>query len=228
VLRKEKTVMPEPNEATPVTPPKITFSAEQQTKVDELIRESMGRAGNEARATAARLEAEAVVLRAELAALRGDRSGLEKESKNAKAELAKVKKQAVIAEAASRHGFVDVGQVSKLTADEIVLDADKNQFHVVGEDGKVRVGLDGSTPINLDTYFSEFAAKNSHLVRSTVRPGIGSSTDARPHSPQTDIQKLKAIFGKGSDSRKANEIGVNNPQLYKQMRREARALGIIP
>jgi hypothetical protein len=34
---------------TPVTPPaKVTFTAEQQAKVEEIIKQSMGRAGGEA------------------------------------------------------------------------------------------------------------------------------------------------------------------------------------
>jgi predicted nuclease with TOPRIM domain len=210
------------------TPPaKITFTSEQQTKIDEIIREAQGRAGNEARATAARLQAESEVLKAELATLRGDKSGLEKESKTAKQELAKVKKQAVITEAASKHGFFDVKQISKLVGDEIVFDPDKNQFHIIGEDGSPRVGLDGSTPLSLDAFFQEFAAKNSHLVRSAVKNGVGS-TENTHYVTTNQRSRLTEIFGKGSNSQKANALGVADPQLYKQMRREAKSLGIIP
>jgi hypothetical protein len=231
-MPEQTPVQPE-GQAPPVK--KIEFSPEMQVKIDSLIREAMGRAGREAREQAAKLQEEkdaaiaaAEVLKSELATLRGDKSGLEKESKTVKQELAKVKKQNAIQDAASKHGFVDVGQVSKLVGDEIVYDSTKNQFHVVDEHGTVRTGLDGSTPLTLDSFFQDFANRNGHLVRGTVKPGVGSSTDARPYSPQTDAQKLKAIFGKGSSSKAANDMAMQNPQLYKQMRREARALGIIP
>lgn len=62
--------MSEQTPGTPETPAKIIFTPEQQIKIDEIIREAQGRAGNEARATAARLAAEAEVLKAELAAYR--------------------------------------------------------------------------------------------------------------------------------------------------------------
>jgi hypothetical protein len=228
------------SEQTPVTPEptppaKVTFTAEQQSKIDELIRAAMGRSARDIREQAAKLQEEkdaaiaaAEVLKSELAALRGDKSGLEKESKTAKQELAKVKKQALLAEAASKHGFVDAKQVTKLVDDQIVFDPASNQFHVINEDGSVRTGLDGSTPLSLDTYFSEFAAQNSHLVRGTVRAGVGSGENARPYAPTTQIDTLKAIFGKGSSSQKANQIAMADPLRYKQLRREARAAGLIP
>ncbi len=228
--------MPEPNEVkTPdQTPPKITFSPEQQTKIDEIIRESMGRAGNEARATAARLEAEAEVLRAEVARLRGDREGLEsnlsvkeKEAKSARAETIAVKKQNAIQAAATEHNFFNPGVVSKLTEDKIQWNADKQKFIVLGDDGSERLGVDGNS-LTVSAFLKEFGVSNSYLVRGDVKTGVGSAENARPYSPQTETQKLKAIFGKGSDGRLANETAMRNPQLYKQMKREARSLGLIP
>lgn len=46
---------------------KVVFDDKQTARVNELIREAQGRAGNEARATAARLETEAATLRQQLA-----------------------------------------------------------------------------------------------------------------------------------------------------------------
>jgi hypothetical protein len=218
--------MPEPNEAILVTPPKITFSAEQQTKVDELIRESMGRAGNEARATAARLEAEAVVLKAELAALRGDRSGLEKETKTAKQELLKLKKEAIFADAASKHGFVDPKQVTKLVSEDIVFVPEKNTFHIVNEDGSVRTGLDGS-PLGLDAFFQDFANRNGHLVRGTVKPGVGSRENQLPTPAVGERERLSKLFGRGSDAVACNRLAISDPAEFKKQRLLAKSYGLI-
>lgn len=227
--------MPEPNEE------KVVFDEAQQRKVDFLIRESMGRAGSEARATAARLEAEMITLRNELAAAKDaaeaeaeGRVGLEtsltvreKEAKAARAETIAVKKQNAIQAAATEHNFFNPQVVSKLTEDKIQWNSEKSKFIVLGDDGSERLGADGNS-LTVSAYLKEFAQSNSYLVRGDVKPGVGSSENARPYSTTSERDKLKAIFGPGSDSQKANRIGVENPQLYRQMKREARALGIIP
>ena len=217
------------------TPPaKITFTAEQQVKVDSLLREAMGRSARDIREQAAKLQEEkdaalaaAEVLKVELTALRGDKSGLEKESKTAKQELAKVKKQALIAEAASKHGFVDAKQVTKLVGDEIVFDADRNQVHVVGEDGSVRTGLDGSTPLSLDAYFADFANRNPHLVRGTVLSGVGSRENQIPQPAIGEREKLAKLFGPRSDGRACNQLALSDPAEFKRQRYLARRYGLI-
>jgi hypothetical protein len=217
------------------TPPaKVTFSPEQQAKVDQLIRESMGRAGNEARATAARLEAEAAVLRGEVARLTGDKSGLEttleakqREATSAKAETIAVRKQNAITEAGAKYNFYNPAQLAKLTGDEITWDG--KQFVVLGSDGTPRVGLDGSTPLSVDEFFKEFATKNPHLVKGDVKPGIGSrEAQQPPHRTLGEREKLAQYFGKGSSSQKANALALESPQLYRQYKREAKNLGLIP
>src|SRR6266404_9005562 len=214
--------MPEPNAE------KVVFDAAQQKKVDELIRESMGRAGNEARATAARLETEMITLRSELAAAKETakadaegRAGLEssltvreKEAKAARDETIAVKKQNAIQAAATEHNFFNPGVVSKLTEDKIQWNADKQKFIVLGDDGSERLGVDGNS-LTVSAFLKEFGVSNSYIVRGDVTTGVGSAENARPYSPQTETQKLKAIFGKGSDGRLANETAMRNPQLYK-------------
>jgi hypothetical protein len=227
------------SEQTPVqtpeqTPPaKVTFTPEQQVRIDSLIRESMGRAGNEARATAARLEAEAEVLRAEVARLRGDRAGLEtnltakdKEAKAAKDEVIAVRKTNAITEAGAKYNFYDPAQLGKLTSDEISWDGKK--FAVLGEDGTPRVGLDGSTPLSVDEFFREFATKNPHLVKGDIKPGIGSREAQQP--PQRTLgekEKLSRLFGRHSDGKAANDLAMSDPNEYKRQRHIARRLGLI-
>src|SRR5258708_7835054 len=109
--------MPEQDIQTP--PVKVTFSSEQQSKVDELIRESMGRAASTVKAelhtTQTRLTtllAESEVLRAENATLKEGRAGLEttltakdKEAKSSRDESVSVKKKNAIQEATEKNKF---------------------------------------------------------------------------------------------------------------------------
>jgi len=228
--------MPEPNAE------KVVFDAAQQKKVDELIRESMGRAGNEARATAARLETEMITLRSELAAAKETakaeaegRAGLEssltvreKEAKAARAETIAVRKQNAIQAAATEHNFFNPQIVAKLTEDKIQWSSDKQKFVVLGDDGSERLGLDGN-PLTVSAFLKEFGNSNSFLVRGDVKTGIGSrEAQQPPHRTLGDKERLMQYFGKGSDAQKSNALGVQNPQLYKQYKREAKSLGIIP
>jgi hypothetical protein len=232
--------MPEPNEVTP--PAKITFSSEQQVKVDSLLREAMGRAGNEARATAARLEAEMITLRNELAAAKDaakaeaeGRVGLEtsltvreKEAKAARAETIAVKKQNAIQAAATEHNFFNPQVVSKLTEDKIKWDSEKSKFVVLGDDGSERLGADGNS-LTVSAYLKEFGQQNNYLVRGDVKAGIGSmEAQQPPHRTLGQKERLMQYFGKGSSAQKANALGVESPQLYRQYKREAQSLGIIP
>src|ERR1700757_4888109 len=97
-MSEQQTQVPE---QTP--PAKVTFSPEQQAKIDELIRAAMGRGGNEARSRAADLEAETTKLKTELATLKGERTGLEssltlkeQEAQAARNETIAVRKQQTI------------------------------------------------------------------------------------------------------------------------------------
>jgi hypothetical protein len=228
--------MPEPNEVKTelqTAPAKVTFSEAQQQKIDELIRSAMGRAGNEARATAARLEAEAEVLRGEVARLTGDKSGLEttleakqRETTSAKAETIAVKKQNAITEAGAKYNFYNPAQLAKLTGDEITWNG--KQFVVLGEDGTPRVGVDGSTPLSVDEFFREFATKNPHLVKGDVKPGIGSrEAQQPPHRTLGEKEKLAKLFGRGSDGKAANDLALSDPNEYKRLRHNARRIGLI-
>jgi len=216
-----------------VKPPKITFSPEQQLKVDELIRESMGRAGNDARATAARLQAEMTVLQTELATLKGERTGLEssltlkdKEAQAARNETIAVRKQNIIQDAAAKLGFFNPSQVAQLTDKDVQWDAGKQKFIVLGEDGTERLGINGN-PLTVDGYYKEFASKNTHLVRGDVKPGVGSSENKIPYSTLGEKEKLAKLFGRGSDGKAANDLALSDPNEYKRQRHVARRLGLI-
>jgi hypothetical protein len=229
--------MPEPNEVKPegqVPPVKIEFSPEQQSKVDELIKESMGRAGREHREAAAKAtqeaevaRSEALALKAQLATLRGDKEELAKITETIQQENIRIRKAQVIAEAAAKLGFFNPSQVAKLTDSEVQWDSDKKRFVILADDGSERLGIDGNG-LTIDAFFKDFAVANPHLVRGDVKPGIGSSENKIPYPTTGEREKLAKLFGRLSDSRAANTLAINNPQEYKRLKREARSLGLIP
>src|SRR5260221_3269814 len=181
--------MSEPNQVQPewqAPPVKIEFSPEQQSKVDELIRSAMGRAGSEAKATAAKAEADAataraegLALKAELATLGGHKEELEKVTQTIQQENIRIRKAQVIAEAAAKLGFFNPSQVAKLTDSEVVWNSDKKRFVIVADDGSERLGIDGNG-LTLDAFYGDFATANPHLIRGDVKPGIGSREAQQP------------------------------------------------
>jgi hypothetical protein len=212
-------------ETPAVTPPvaKVSFTPEQQVKVDSLIRESMGRAGAEAKATATRLDGELATLRAELKAAQGDRSTLEK----TQAEIATLRKQNALQEAVSKIPFVDSGQVLQLTENGVVWSDEHRSFVVQGHDGPL-LGPDGMKPLPLADYYAAWSEKNPHLVRGSVKHGVGSTeNNGVLEQSVIDRTRLKTLFGRGSDSRKANDLGRQNPQEYKRLKADAKRLGLI-
>jgi hypothetical protein len=220
--------MSEQQTQVPEQTPKIVFTPEQQAKVDELIRAAMGRAGNDARATAARLEAEAEVLRAEVSRLNGDKSGLEREAKSAKDETVAVRKQNTIQAAATEHNFFNPQVVTKLTEDKVKWDEGKQKFIVLGDDGTARLDPISGDTLTVSAFLKEFGTQNSYLVRGDVKPGIGSrEAQQPPHRTLGEKEKLTKYFGKGSDGKAANDLALSDPNEYKRQRHIARRLGLI-
>jgi hypothetical protein len=228
--------MPEPDAV------KVSFDEAQQQKIDLLIREAQGRAASAVRAelhtTQTKLTtllAESEVLRAENATLKEGRGALEsnlsvkeKEAKSARAETIAVKKQNAIQAAATEHNFFNPQVVSKLTEDKIKWDAGKEKFIVLGDDGSERLGADGNS-LSVSAFLKEFGTSNPYLVRGDVKTGVGSGEAQQPpHRTLGQKEKLAQYFGKGSSSQKANALALESPNLYRQYKREARALGIIP
>ncbi len=211
---------------------KVVFDEVQQKKVDELIRESMGRAAATVRLELATAQDQLTTLQAELQAAKdaatatGDvAKAKDSEIQKAKEETVAVRKQNAITEAGAKYNFYNPAQLAKLTSDEIRWDGAK--FVVLGSDATPRLGLDGST-LSLDSFFREFAAQNPHLVRGDVKPGIGSrEAQQPPYATLGEKEKLTQLFGRKSDSKKANDLAMSDPAEYKRQRHAARRLGLI-
>jgi hypothetical protein len=114
-----------------------------------------------------------------------------------------------------------------LTEDKIKWDGERNKFIVLGDDGGERLGVDGNS-LTVSAFLKEFGVSNSYLVRGDVKTGVGSAENQRPYTTTTERDRLKAIFGKGSSCKAANDMAMHDPQKYKTLKREARALGIVP
>jgi len=224
--------MPEPNEIQ-APPEKVVFDEAQQKRVDEIIKAAMGRAGSEARATAARLEAEMATLRADLAAAKeaataatGDvTKAKDAEIEKARSETVAFRKQAAITEAGAKFGFYNPGQLAKLVSDEIKWDG--SRFVVTGEDGTPRVGLDGTTPLSVDEFFREFATKNPHLVKGDVKTGVGSRENQIPTPAIGEREKLAKLFGPKSDAVACNRLALSDPAEFKRQRYLAKSYNLI-
>jgi hypothetical protein len=207
---------------TPVTPPgaKVTFSPEQQEKIDSLIRDSMSRAAKKVRE-------DNETLRAELETLKRESEQVKTVSEQTRAELLTAKKQSALLDAVSRVPFVNASQVLQLTENGVVWSDEHRTFVVQGKDG-VLLGSDGKSPLPLSDFYSVWGEKNPHLVRGSVKPGVGSTqNNGEIERSVLDRAYLRTLFGKGSDSKKANDLGRQNPQEYKRLKGDARRLGLI-
>ncbi len=203
----------------PTRPPKVVFSEEQQAKVNELIREAMGRAGREVRT-------ERDQLKAEIEALRAERDKAQAEAQITTEQARAIAKTGMIESLASKAGFIKPTQAVALIGNRVRFDDSAKRYVVTNDDGSIATGPDGQ-PVPVEAYISAFAAENPHLVRSGVAPGTGS-TESRQWSGETSTaDTVKKLFGRGSDSRAANALAMRNPQAYKALKREAQRLGVI-
>jgi hypothetical protein len=61
-----------------------------------------------------------------------------------------------------------------------------------------------------------------------VKHGVGSTeNNGQQERSILDRAYLKTLFGRGSDSKKANDLGRQNPQEYKRLKADARRIGLI-
>jgi seryl-tRNA synthetase len=249
---------------------KVTFTPEQQAKIDELIREAMGRAGKEHKQTADTLVGEVNTLKQQLRdaeakvasastkkekdaanedveALRGQLNEFknlatqhqqeaerskkllvdkDKEIETHKNRALDTQKQFAMRDAASKVNFFDVQNVTKLTGDSISFDSDRSRFVVLNEQGQPRLNS-AYEPMSLDEFYQEFAAKNPYMVRGDLKPGVGSTESQRSGLTNNGKYTVEQVFGKGSNSRLANDLAMKDPNEYKRLKAVAKQNGLI-
>jgi hypothetical protein len=212
---------------TGTRPDKVTFTPEQQAKVDEIVKSSMGRAARETRERVAQLEQEVQSLRAK--PVLGDdaqQQALEDahhEAKQLRTVIADMQRDQAIQKAAEGSGFVDHRIVQQLTSKNVRYDDSRGQFIVVDDKGVQRLNS-SHEPMTLNEFYAEYADKNPFLVRSEFKGGSGSTPTSQLGSSSIPLAKL---FGRGSDAALANKVAKRDPLRYRALRDQARRDGLI-
>ena len=212
-------------EQQPTEPTKVTFSPEQQSKLNQVIKEVSARAGAEARAEAARLKAENDQLRAQQepdAEIRTRLSVAERERDS----LRQANSEAAVMQQI-REAMGDQWADSQLAADLL-----KQSVRMV-EGKPVVMAADGTPALNasfeamtLREAAQQLAAAKPFLVRSTLKGGIGSLPASLP-AFQTETAAVHALFGPQGDVERRNKLALNSPNEYRRLRNSAKALGLV-
>jgi hypothetical protein len=210
------------------------LTAAQQKVFDAAVKEAMGRAGKLARQEAEQLRVENQRLKDAVSGtgsadeLERTKGLLAEERLRNQAVLdASVKQQRdlVIAQEASKHGFVDASTLQQLTRQNLRHNTDTGAFDVVDESGNPRLNAAGE-PLSVTDFFADYGNKKPYLVRGSVVSGTGQGSSLGSQPPaQIPLEKL---FGRNSDSRLANEYSKRNGgRDYKLAKLEAQKRGLI-
>jgi hypothetical protein len=229
----------EPTDNKPTTQG-VTVTAEQQTKLDEIIRDSMRRTAREVRQQLEAEQQRATQLESDLQAARNalanavdtsERDRLAGEVQTLTSDLATEKtarisaeqiatakrREAFISKKCLDYDFVDSEIVSSLTEQSLEWSEAKQDFVVAG-----------SEMMSTNEFFADFAQKKPYLVKSSVHTGSGSSDSSRTGLSSGQQQyKVEQIFGKSSNSKLANELMARDKAAYHALKREAKQKHLI-
>jgi hypothetical protein len=203
--------------------PIVTFTPEQQAKIDDIVKKAMGRSASETRQQldaekkrAENLETQLRETQAQAESSAAERDELKRKHADAEQRIITLRKKAFITDACIDHNFVDAPTVNSLVEQQLNWSDEKESFEVLDSD---------MTPAE---FFTDFAKKKPYLVRSDVRTGSGSSDSTRTGLP-TGQQRYKAedVFGRNSSSKLANDLARRDPQEYKRLKSEARNKKLI-
>lgn len=202
---------------------KITYTAEQQEHINELIKGAQSRAARELRAENVRLKAEAAARTAAPPVVE-DLSLRLAETQAELSSLKSEKQETTVREtlrAACGQQFLDNDLAVRLLADNVkVIDG---AVRAVDETGNLRLNS-SFEPMTLKELAQELAAAKPFLARAEVRGGAGSKPGAGYPSNAVD---LSSLFGKNSDGGKANALAMHDPQTYRRLKAAAREKGLI-
>ncbi len=204
--------------------------------LNELIVSRMGRAGSEARERAAELEKENTRLKEIAAGSAPDSTELEKTRAELSAQrmlndqiqatnLRQAKDAFIISQAQRQH-FLDADVIVKLTRDNLKWDEGTKVFTVLDDSGQPRTAPDGS-PLTPEQFFEGYASDRNYMVAGQVRSGGGGTSSSGSRSPVTE--DWRRYFGKDTaQAANASKIARQDPEQYKQLQEEGRALGLLP
>jgi hypothetical protein len=202
---------------------KVTFSLEQQARVDEIVRGAMGRAASELREKAERLQQDLEAAQQAVADIHEQNKTKDKELSAFRTNAVDNQRDIAIQTAAAKEGFVDLKVVRQLTKDFVKIDA-ANQVVVLDDKGHARLN-DRNEPMSLEDFYREYAASHQYLVKSDVKGGSGSSTATQYGS--RDTIRLEQVFGRGSSAELANKLAQSDPIRYRTLKAQAKQAGLI-
>lgn len=213
---------------------KITFTAEQQRKLDEIIRERQGAAAREVRARASNLETENETLKAQLAELteklnstpnlEQDLAEARENSKTLREQFHRYKKDTAIAALANSIKPMDAAIVGELMSKNLKIDDGGNLVAVTPE-GHPMLDPDTMEPVTAEQFASTWAKAHPYLIQGPVKSGTGTAeTQKLSFTPKYDLRQL---FGRGSDGVMANQLAKRDKQLYQELKRKAQESGLI-
>ena len=214
----------------PVTeqlPAKVTFSPEQQSTLNRVIKEVSARAGAEARAEASRLTLELDALRAaspqesdteirtRLAVTERERDSL----KQANSEASVMQ----LLRTAAGDSFVDTDLACQLLRQNVkVIDG---KPVVTSQDGSPALNA-LFEPLTLQEAVVNLMAAKPFLARGTVKGGIGALPSSSPVF-QSESVAIHKLWGPNGDVEARNKIAINSPNLYRELRRAAKSAGLV-
>jgi hypothetical protein len=149
-----------------------------------------------------------------------------KDADKAKHRAIETEKRFALTTAASKQDFVDVSDVIALTSGSVIWSEDDSKFIVVNEHGEPRYNA-AFQPMSVEEFYTDYASKKSHLVRSGARGGLGSTTSTRSSLATGKGYELDKIFGNKSDAGLANRLAKENPVEYKRLRVQAVEAGML-
>lgn len=149
------------------------------------------------------------------------------EIKGAKDRETNFRKQVALTKAAEKVNPFSVDQIVKLSGDAVVWSDQRQSFVVTDPNtGQERMNS-GYEPMSLDEYFTEVAAKNPNLVRSTAKTGTGSTESTRYDVSNSGKYTLEQLFGPKSNAALVNRLSFDDPAEYKRMRNMAIDNGMV-
>jgi hypothetical protein len=194
----------------------VTFTPEQQTKLDEIVKAAMGRAAAETRQKLSLAETELAATKAKLEvaarANAADATEAEKHAAQLQERDLKIK---------------ELEQSARRTARENTILAAARAENFVDPDLALRLVdiADDATPEQITRAVHQFAASRDYLIRGTTKSGSGSGPDRG--APPAPVYQVEQVFGPKSDARLANKLSLTNPSAYKALRLQAKQRGLV-
>lgn len=149
------------------------------------------------------------------------------EVKQAREQTINVRKDTILTQAASKINPFDVDDVVRATQDSLQWNAEYSRFEVIDPStGQPRLNS-GFEPMSIDDFMEEYAKKKPHMIRAGARFGTGSSESGGYDTSRSGKYDVKQIFGRGSDSKLATKLSLENPKEYQRLRVIAVEKGLI-